>query len=165
MSSWAPFRSEVIFLHIIVSKQISALCTIEKLDKAMRTIRSVAAIYETHAPAEQALRQLKEAGIGIRMPSIAVQHVPTEMHVKGHHGVGERMRRWGKIGALCGAVWGLIFDCVLFTIPGIEPVFLFGPLVSWFLAVFEGAILFGGISVLVAALVSIRIQKARQDPP
>jgi hypothetical protein len=58
-----------------------------------------------------------------------------------------------------GGLWGLLFDSALFTIPGIGPVLLAGPLVSWILAVLEGAVVFRGVSALGAGLISIGIPK------
>jgi hypothetical protein len=43
--------------------------------------------------------------------------------------------------------------------PGIDPVLLSGPLVSWIVAVLEGAVVFGGLSALSAGLVIAGIPK------
>jgi hypothetical protein len=69
------------------------------------------------------------------------------------------MKYWGKMGAFWGAIWSFLFDSAMFAIPGIGPVLLAGPLVSWIVAILEGSIVFGGVSVLGAALVSIGIPK------
>lgn len=67
--------------------------------------------------------------------------------------------RLGKLGAMGGALWGLFFDSSLFAIPGIDPVLLSGPLVSWIVAVLEGAVVVGGFSALGAGLVGSGIPK------
>ena len=69
------------------------------------------------------------------------------------------MLRWSKIGALCGALWGFVFDTALSAIPEIGPVLLSGPLVSWIVAVLEGAAVFAGVSALGAGLLSIGTPK------
>ena len=47
----------------------------------------------------------------------------------------------------------------LFAIPGIDPVLLAGPLVSWIVAVLEGAVVIGGLSAIGAGLASIGIPR------
>jgi uncharacterized membrane protein len=120
---------------------------------------SVVAIYEKHEQAEQAVRDLDLAGIDMQNLSIAAKGTHTEEEVVGYYNASDRMRYWGKRGAFWGAIWGLIFDTALFAIPGIGPVLLAGPLVSWIVAVLEGAFVFGGLSALGAGLVSIGIPK------
>ena len=69
------------------------------------------------------------------------------------------MKYWGKVGAFWGGFWGLLFGSALFTIPGIGPVLVAGPLVSWIVAGLEGAVVVGGVSAVGAGLVSIGIPK------
>ena len=125
----------------------------------MIEIQSVVAIYETHEQAEHAVKELQEAGVDMKTLSIAAKDTHTEEHVVGYYNVGARMRHWGKLGAFWGAIWGLLFDSAMFAIPGIGPVLLAGPLVSWIVAILEGSIVFGGVSALGAALLSIGIPK------
>ena len=67
------------------------------------------------------------------------------------------MKVWGKQGAFWGGFWGLLFGSALFVIPGIGPLFVFGPLAMWIVGALEGAALVGGLSALAAALYSIGI--------
>ena len=91
--------------------------------------------------------------------SIAGRGTHTGEHVVGYYNAGDRMKYWGKVGAFWGGFWGLLFGSALFAIPGIGPVLVAGPLVSWIVAGLEGAVVVGGVSALGAGLVSIGIPK------
>ena len=62
------------------------------------------------------------------------------------------MKFWGILGAFWGGFWGPRFGSALFLIPGIGPVMLFGPLVSWIVGAQEGAVVVGGLSALGAGV-------------
>jgi len=120
---------------------------------------SVIALYESHDQAEDAVRDLQQAGVDMRSLSIAARGESVEEQVVGYYTTGDRMKYWGKMGAFWGGLWGLLFDSALFAIPGIGPVLLAGPIVSWVVAILEGAAVFGGLSAIGAGLVSIGIPK------
>jgi hypothetical protein len=69
------------------------------------------------------------------------------------------MKYWGSVGAFWGGFWGLLFGSAAFAIPGLGPILVAGPLVSWVVAGLEGAVVVGGVSALGAGLVSIGIPK------
>ena len=52
------------------------------------------------------------------------------------------MQVWGKRGAFWGWLWGLLWSG-FFVIPGIGPLLVFGPLVSWIIGALEGAVMVG----------------------
>ena len=54
---------------------------------------------------------------------------------------------------------GLSFWLSIFFIPGVGPIVVGGPLVSWIIGALEGALVVGGMSALGAALYSIGIPK------
>jgi hypothetical protein len=128
-------------------------------ETAMFKANSVVSIYETHELAEDAVRQLQRAGVDMKTISIAGKNAHVDEQVVGYYNTGNRMMHWGKQGAFWGALWGLLFDSALFAIPGIGSVLLAGPLVSWIIAVLEGAVVFGGVSAIGAGLISIGIPK------
>ena len=68
------------------------------------------------------------------------------------------MQVWGKRGACWGGLWGLLWSG-FFIIPGLGPLLVFGPLVSWIIGALEGAVMVGGLSALGAALYSLGIPK------
>ena len=120
---------------------------------------SVVTIYESHLQAEQAVKELQEAGVDMKTLSIAAKDTQTDEHVVGYYNAGDRMKYWGKLGAFWGGFWGLLFGSAMFAIPGLGPVLVAGPLVAWIVAGLEGAVVFGGVSAIGAGLVSIGIPK------
>jgi uncharacterized membrane protein len=120
---------------------------------------AVVAIYESHAQAEEALKELQRSGFDMKKLSIVGKDYHTEEHVVGYYNAGDRMKRWGKTGAFWGGFWGLLFGSAFFAIPGIGPVLVAGPLVAWIVAALEGAVVVGGLSAVGAGLYSIGIPK------
>ena len=125
----------------------------------MITTYAVVAVYDSHDKAEDAIKELQMAGVDMKSLSIAAKDVHTDEHVVGYYNTGERMKYWGKLGAFWGGFWGLLFGSAAFSIPGIGPVLVAGPLVGWMIAALEGAVLVGGVSAVGAGLVSIGIPK------
>jgi len=125
----------------------------------MAPLNSVVAIYETHVQAEEAVKELQDAGVDMKSLSIAAKDTHADEHVVGYYNAGDRMKYWGKIGAFWGGFWGLLFGSALFAIPGIGPLLVAGPLVGWIVAGLEGAVVVGGVSAVGAGLVSIGIPK------
>ena len=118
---------------------------------------SVVAIFESHSQAEDAVRELQTSGFDMKKLSIVGKDYHTDEHVVGYYNTGERMMYWGKLGAFWGGLWGMLFGSAFFLVPGVGPLLVAGPLVTWIVGALEGAVVMGGISVLGAALVSIGI--------
>jgi len=125
----------------------------------MSITNSVVAIYDTHEQAERAVKELQEGGVDMKSLSIAGKDTHTDEHVVGYYNTGDRMKRWGKVGAFWGGFWGLLFGSGMFLIPGLGPILVAGPLVAWIVAGLEGAVVVGGVSALGAGLASIGIPK------
>jgi hypothetical protein len=125
----------------------------------MDTLGSLVAIFDTREQAEIAVRELQQTRIDMSSISIAAKDRRVNEHPWSFYNASDRIRRWGKLGAIGGALWGLLFDSTLFVMPGIDPVLLSGPLVSWIVAVLEGAVAFGGLSALSAGLIITGIPK------
>ena len=68
----------------------------------------------------------------------------------GYYNTGDRMMYWGKLGAFWGGLWGLLFGSAFFLVPGIGPLVVAGPLVTWIVGALEGAVVMGGFSALGA---------------
>jgi len=96
----------------------------------MSITNSVVAVYDTHAQAEHAIKELQEAGVDMKSLSIAGQDTHTDEHVVGYYNAGDRMKYLGKVGAFWGGFWGLLFGSGLFLIPGVGPILVAGPLVA-----------------------------------
>jgi uncharacterized membrane protein len=125
----------------------------------MSETNSVVAIYETHAQAEEAVKELQRAGFDMQKMSIVGKDYHSDEHVVGYYNAGDRMKYWGKQGAFWGGIWGMLFGAAFFAIPGIGPVLVAGPLVAWIVGALEGAAVVGGLSALGAGLYSIGIPK------
>jgi uncharacterized membrane protein len=123
----------------------------------MNNMESVVAVYATHGQAEDAVKNLQEGGIDMKSLSIAAKDTHTDEHVVGYYNAGDRMKRWGKVGAFWGGFWGLLFGSAMFAIPGLGPILVAGPLVAWIVAGLEGAVVVGGVSAVGAGLASIGI--------
>ena len=117
------------------------------------------AIYNTHVEAEKAVEELQKSGFDMKKLSIVGKDYHTEEYVTGYYNAGDRMKYWGKLGAFWGGVWGLLFGSAFFFVPGIGPLVVGGPLVSWIVGALEGAAVVGGLSALGAGLCSVGIPK------
>jgi uncharacterized membrane protein len=121
--------------------------------------KAMVAIYNTHTEAENAIKELQRSGFDIKKLSIVGKEYHSEEHVIGYYNMGDRMKYWGKMGAFWGGIWGLLFGAAFFAIPGVGPVLMAGPLVTWIVGALEGAIVVGGLSAIGAGLYSIGIPK------
>ncbi|GMT46601.1 hypothetical protein MNBD_NITROSPIRAE03-740 [hydrothermal vent metagenome] len=119
----------------------------------------VVAIYNTHTEAEQGVKELQKSGFDMKKLSIIGKGYHSEEDVIGYYNTGDRVKYWGKLGAFWGGFWGLLFGSALFFIPGIGPIAVGGPMVSWIVAALEGAVAVGGMSAIGAALYSVGIPK------
>ena len=117
------------------------------------------AVYDSHSEAEGAVKKLQLAGYDMKKLSIVGKDYHTEENIVGYYNTGDRMRKWGGIGAFWGGMWGLLFGSAFFFVPGLGPLLLAGPLVASLVAALEGALAVGGLSALGAALVGVGIPK------
>jgi hypothetical protein len=125
----------------------------------MSEVNAVVAIYDTHAGAEEAVKELQRAGIDMRALSIVGKGTHADEQVVGYYNSGDRMKYWGKAGAFWGGFWGLLFGSAFFAIPGIGPVLVAGPVVAWIVGALEGAAVVGGLSAIGAGLYGMGIPK------
>jgi len=125
----------------------------------MEDKNSVVAIFKTHVEAEAAVKELQHSGYDMQKLSIVGKDRHTEEHVVGYYNTGDRMKYWGSMGAFWGGLWGLLFGAAFFWVPGLGPLVVGGPLVSWMVGALEGAVVVGGLSALGAGLYSIGIPK------
>jgi len=118
---------------------------------------AVVAIYENHLDAETAVKELQHSGFDMKKLSIIGKDYHADEHVVGYYNTGDRVKYWGKLGAVWGGFWGLLFGSAFFVIPGIGALAVGGPLVSWIVGALEGAVVVGGLSAVGAALFGIGI--------
>jgi hypothetical protein len=127
--------------------------------QTMSEQNAVVGIFKSHTEAEKSIKELQIAGFDMKKLSIVGKDYHPEEHIVGYYNVGDRMIVWGKLGAFWGGFWGLLFGSAMFVIPGIGPLIVFGPLVSWIVGALEGAVVIGGLGALAGALSSIGIPK------
>ncbi len=120
---------------------------------------AVVAVYKSDTDAETAVKELQQAGFDMKKLSIVGRDYHTEQDVVGYYNAGDRMKKWGKLGVFWGGIWGMLFGSAFFLIPGIGPLVVAGPLVSWIVGALEGAAVVGGLSALGAGLFSLGIPK------
>jgi len=125
----------------------------------MNKNNSIVPIYPSHTAAEAAIKELQQSGFDMKKLSIVGRDEHTDEHVVGYYNAGDRMKYWGKLGAFWGGFWGLLFGSGFFLIPGIGPLLVAGPLVSWIVGALEGAVVVGGLSAIGAGLYSLGIPK------
>ena len=125
----------------------------------MNKNNSIVAIYPSHTAAEVAVKELQQSGFDMKKLSIVGRDYHTDEHVVGYYNTGDRMKLWGKTGAFWGGFWGLLFGAGFFWIPGLGPLLVAGPIVSWIIGALEGAAVVGGLSALGAGLYGIGIPK------
>lgn len=121
--------------------------------------QSCVAIFNTHEAAEQAVAELKHAGIDIRKLTIVGQGYEKQEHVLGYYNAVDRIKFWGKRGAFWGGLWGLIFSPVFIPVSVVGTVTAGRLLMSTFAGVLSTAAFTGGLSAFGAALYSIGIPR------
>jgi hypothetical protein len=127
-------------------------------NQAITGPEAVIAVYNTHPQAEAAVKELQRGGFDVKKLSVVGKDYHTDEQVVGYYNTGDRMKYWGKTGALWGGLWGLLFGA-FFWVPGLGPLLVAGPLVAGLVSMLEGAVVVGGLSVLGAAFYSIGIPK------
>jgi len=120
---------------------------------------SIVAIYSSHPIAEAAVKELQQSGFDMKKLSIVGREYHTDEHVVGYYNTGDRMKKWGKMGAFWGGIWGWFLGAGFFLIPGIGPLVMAGPVVGWLVGALEGAVVVGGLSALGAGLYGLGIPK------
>jgi len=125
----------------------------------MNKDNSIVAIYPSHTAAEAAVKELQQSGFDMKKLSIVGRDYHTDEHVVGYYNVGDRMKKWGGIGAFWGWIWGCLFGSAFFLIPGVGPLLVAGPLVGWIIGALESAVVVGGLSALGAGLMGMGIPK------
>ena len=125
----------------------------------MNENNSVVAVYASHTTAEAAIKELQRSGFDMKKLSIVGRDYQTDEQVVGYYNTGDRMKAWGKTGAFWGGLWGFLFGSAFFWVPGIGPLFVGGPLVSWIIGALEGAVVIGGLSAIGGGLCSLGIPK------
>jgi hypothetical protein len=137
----------------------SSTPVVERPSEPDTTINAVLAVYRTHAEAEAAVKALEQASFDMRKLSIIGKDYHTEQDILGYYNTGDRVRFWGKFGALWGGLTGLLFGSAFLFIPVVGHIVVLGPLVAWIANGLTGAVFGGGLGALGSALYSIGIPR------
>jgi len=116
-------------------------------------------VFSKHQDAEAAVKELEKSGYDMKKLSVIGKEYQSEENVVGYFNTGDRIATWGKFGLFWGAMWGFLFGSAFFLIPGMGPVIVGGPMVSWILGALETAVAVGGLTAIGGALASIGIPK------
>ncbi|MGD0961700.1 MAG: general stress protein [Methylomonas sp.] len=120
---------------------------------------SAVGVFTSHQDAENAVKELQKSGYDMKKLSVVGKDYHSEENVIGYYNTGDRMATWGKFGLFWGWLWGLLFGSAFFLLPGIGPVMVGGPLVSWIIGALEMSLVTGGLTAFGGALASIGIPK------
>ena len=120
---------------------------------------SAVGLFRNHDDAEFAVKELQRSGFDMKKLSVVGRDFHTEENVIGYYNTGDRAVSWGKTGLFWGWIWGLLFGSAFFIIPGLGPIMIGGPLVSWLIGALETSVVLGGLTALGGALASIGIPK------
>jgi hypothetical protein len=118
-----------------------------------------AAVYETHAEAESAVKTLQRAGFDMKKISIIGRNYHTEEQVLGYFNTGERVKFLGKLGAFWGGLAGMLFGSALMFVPVAGHIIVLGPIAATLAGGLQGAVLGGGAGALGGVISAIGIPK------
>jgi hypothetical protein len=127
--------------------------------EATKTEDIAIAIYGTHGEAEDAVKVLQRSGFDMRKLSIMGRDYRTEEHVVGYFNMGDRVKLFGKWGAVWGGLLGVLLGSAFMVVPLLGHIVVLGPLAATLASAFEGAVVGGGVSALAGALLSIGIPR------
>jgi hypothetical protein len=154
LASWQGYPLISASVPKLHQKTVLMNQNIEKTDKS-----TLVELFDTHQPAEGAVKELQKAGFDMSKLSIIAKNYESDQHVLGFYNMGDRVKTWGKFGGVWGGFMGLLFGMGVFFIPGVGPVVVAGHFLSVLIATLEGAVVFGGLSAVGAALSSLGIPK------
>ena len=129
------------------------------MNQTMTKTDIAVAVYDNHTQAESAVKALQRAGFDMKRLSIIGKDYHTEEHVIGFLNAGDRAKFMGKLGAFWGGLMGMLFGSALLFVPVVGHVIILGPLAATIFGGLQGAVLVGGASALVGALMAIGIPK------
>lgn len=118
----------------------------------MTSADAVITAFDTHAEAEEAIRELEQSGFDMRKLSIIGKGYHTEEYPLGYLTIADRIRNWGSFGLFWGALWGMLLGALFPWLP-LQPALLYPlPLSNLLYGAVEGAALFGLLGIAAAVL-------------
>jgi len=125
----------------------------------LSTENAVARVYERQEDAESVVARLQSAGFDMRKVSVVGKEDLGSQQVFGYYRDGGRIKYWGRSEKFWGPLWEELDGWAFFSVPGIGPVVVAGPLAGWIVATLSTAVIFGGMTALGTGLYSIGISQ------
>ena len=116
--------------------------------------------FNTDREALDAIHALCTGGFDLTKLSLVGKAGQSDEHTIGFYAVGDRVKTWGRDGAMWQTAWDMLVTPAVFFIPGIGLVVLAGAIVPVLVAAFECAPEVGGVSAFVAALIHGGVRQA-----
>jgi hypothetical protein len=117
------------------------------------------AVCDNPTEAAAVVTSLRQADFEMSRISVAGRSEGAEHQAIGCFDDGGGVKYWGDQREFWARLWGELPGWALFTMPGVGPVLVAGPLSGWIIAGLENAPVFGGLSALGAGIYSIGIPK------
>ena len=118
---------------------------------------AVVGVCDPHPALKNTNKKIQNAGLGQKQKYKAGRDYHTQERDLGHYNAGDRMNLWCQLGHFWGGLSGMLMGSAFYFIPGIGPIIVFGPLVSWIVRALKGAGTAGELSALGTGLHSIGI--------
>lgn len=125
----------------------------------MSNKNSCIAVFKVREEAEQAIKELGHAGFDLKKLAIVGKGYEREENVVGYYNTLDRVKSWGKQGALWGGLWGVLFSSAAVCVPVAGSLTAGRLLLSTLFSGLSMAVFTGGFTVIGAALYSIGIPK------
>jgi hypothetical protein len=118
---------------------------------------AVVRVYERQEDAGSAVARLQSAGFDMRKVSVVGKEDLGGQQVFGYYRDGGKIKYWGRSEKFWGPLWEALDGWAFFSVPGIGPVVVAGPLAGWMVSTLSNAVVFGGLTALGTGLYSIGI--------
>jgi hypothetical protein len=119
---------------------------------------TVRVAYRSHTEPQQVLWESKRPGSNVENLSLIGWGSRRRNSGAGYHGVGGRMKYWGRFAAFWSLACVVALGAALFLVPGVRPTLQAGAFTSGTLGLVEGIILVVGfLTLLLAGLYSLGI--------
>lgn len=120
-------------------------------------IDPVVAVCADAGAAREVVRRLGDAGFAATDLSVVGSGRRGAAPAPDSEDLVDRLRHWGGVGGVCGAIGGLLFGPVLFFVAPVGLMAVGGPFALTLLVALEGALVGAGASAIMAALTSIGV--------
>lgn len=125
----------------------------------MSAENAVARVYERQEDTEWVFARLRSAGFDMRRVSVVGKEDLGSQQVFGYYRDSGGIKYWGKSEKFWGPLWEALDGWAFFSVPGIGPVVVAGPLAGWMVATLSNAVVFGGLTALGTGLYSMGISQ------